>query len=48
MGAGTKLDWSVGLTVEIEQAEIGIAYVDNNLDDDRGDGGFVFSISHEF
>jgi uncharacterized protein (TIGR02001 family) len=48
MGAGTKLDWSVGLTVELEEAEIGLSYVDNNLDDDRGDGGVVFSISHDF
>jgi uncharacterized protein (TIGR02001 family) len=48
MGAGTKLDWSLGVTAEIERVEIGLAYVDNDLDDHRGEGGFVFSIAHQF
>lgn len=48
MGAETKLDWSVGVTAEIEGAELGLAYVDNDLDDDRGDGGVVFSITRRF
>jgi len=48
MGAETKLDWSVGLTVQVERIEIGLAYVDNDLDDDRGEGGVVFSIAHKF
>lgn len=48
MGAGEKLDWSVALTMEIAGTEFGLAYVDNDLDDDRGDAGFVFSIAHRF
>jgi uncharacterized protein (TIGR02001 family) len=48
MGAGTKLDWSLGVTAEIESVEIGLAYVDNDLDDHRGEGGLVFSIAHQF
>jgi uncharacterized protein (TIGR02001 family) len=48
MDAGVKLDWSVGVTAEIAGADIGIAYVDNDLDDERGDAGLVFSISHHF
>jgi uncharacterized protein (TIGR02001 family) len=49
MGAEAKLDWSVGVTAEIaDGVEFGIAYVDNDLDGERGDGGFVFSIAHRF
>ncbi len=48
MGAGEKLDWSVALTTEIAGTEFGLAYVDNDLDDDRGDAGLVFSIAHRF
>jgi uncharacterized protein (TIGR02001 family) len=48
MGAGTKLDWSMGVTAEINGTELGLAYVDNDLDDDRGDAGLVFSIAHQF
>ena len=48
MGAETKLDWSLGVTAEIESVEIGLAYVDNDLDDERGEAGLVFSIAHEF
>ena len=48
MGAETKLDWSAGVTVEIEHADIGIAYVDNDLEDDRGEAGLVFSITRRF
>jgi uncharacterized protein (TIGR02001 family) len=48
MGAETKLDWSVGVTVELDEAEIGVAYVDNDLDGDRGEAGIVFSITRRF
>lgn len=48
MGAGTKLDWSVGVTAEIEGAEFGLAYVDNDLDDHRGEAGLVVSITRRF
>ena len=48
MGAETKLDWSAGVTVEIEDAELGLAYVDNDLDDHRGEAGVVFSITRRF
>ena len=48
MGAETKLDWSAGVTVEIEDVEIGLAYVDNDIDDHRGEAGLVFSITHRF
>jgi uncharacterized protein (TIGR02001 family) len=48
MGAGAKIDWSVGVTAEIAGAEFGLAYVDNDLNDDRGDAGLVFSIAHKF
>lgn len=48
MGAGTKLDWSVSVSTEIAGAELGLAYVDNDLDDDRGDAGLVFSIAYRF
>ena len=46
MGAGEKVDWSIGLTTEIAGAEFGLAYIDNDLDDDRGDAGLVFSIAY--
>ena len=46
MGAGEKLDWSVGLTTEIAGTEFGLAYVDNDLDDGRGGAGLVFSIAY--
>lgn len=48
MGADTKLDWSLGLTTEIADAEFGLAYVDNDLDDNRGDAGLVFSVAYRF
>ncbi|MBC7769311.1 MAG: hypothetical protein H7124_11040 [Phycisphaerales bacterium] len=48
MGAGTKFDWSLGVSAEIEGVEIGLAYVDNDLDDERGEAGLVFSIAHRF
>jgi uncharacterized protein (TIGR02001 family) len=48
MGGEVKLDWSVGVSTEIAGAEIGLAYVDNDLDGERGEGGLVFSIAHEF
>jgi uncharacterized protein (TIGR02001 family) len=48
MGAGTKIDWAGGLTTEIAGTEFGMAYVDNDLDDARGDAGLVFSIAHRF
>ena len=48
MGAETKLDWSVGVTAEIEGTEFGLAYVDNDLDDRRGEAGIVFSITRRF
>lgn len=48
MGAGTKLDWSLGVTTEIEGVEIGLAYVDNDLDDDRGEAGLILSLSQAF
>lgn len=48
MGAGTKLDWSVSVSTEIAGTEFGLAYVDNDLDDDRGDAGLVFSIAYRF
>jgi uncharacterized protein (TIGR02001 family) len=48
MGAETKLDWSAGVTAEIEGTEFGLAYVDNDLDDHRGEAGVVFSITRRF
>lgn len=48
MGADVKLDWSAGVTTEISGTEFGLSYVDNDLDDERGEGGWVFSITHEF
>ena len=48
MGADAKLDWSVGATVEVEGVELGLAYVDNDLDGERGEAGLVFSIRHRF
>jgi uncharacterized protein (TIGR02001 family) len=48
MGAETKLDWSLGVSTEIDGLNLGLAYVDNDLDDDRGEAGLVFSIAHEF
>ena len=48
MGADTKLDWSLGVTAEIEGTEFGLAYVDNDLDDHRGEAGLVFSITRRF
>lgn len=48
MGAGTKLDWSAGVSTEVGGTEFGLAYVDNDLGDERGEGGWVFSIAHEF
>lgn len=49
MGADAKLDWSVGVTAEIvDDVDIGLAYVDNDLDGERGEGGFVFSFTRRF
>jgi uncharacterized protein (TIGR02001 family) len=48
MGAETKLDWSAGVTAEIEGTEFGLAYVDNDLDNHRGEAGIVFSITRRF
>jgi uncharacterized protein (TIGR02001 family) len=48
MDAGVKLDWSAGVTTEFADTEFGLAYVDNDLDDDRGDAGVVFSITRRF
>lgn len=48
MGGGTKLDWSAGVTTEIEGTQFGIAYVDNNLDDRRGEAGLIISITRRF
>ncbi|MGD9968416.1 MAG: TorF family putative porin [Hyphomonadaceae bacterium] len=48
MGAETKLDWSVGVSADVAGVELGLAYVDNDLDDDRGDAGLVFSIARRF
>jgi uncharacterized protein (TIGR02001 family) len=48
MGAETKLDWSAGVTTEIEGTEFGLAYIDNDLDDHRGEAGLVFSITRRF
>jgi uncharacterized protein (TIGR02001 family) len=47
MGAETKLDWSAGVTTEINGVEIGLAYVDNDLDDHRGEAGLVLSLTRE-
>lgn len=48
MGAETKLDWSAGITTQIDDVEFGLAYVDNDLSDDRGEAGLVFSITRRF
>lgn len=48
MGADVKLDWSLGVSTEVAGVEFGLAYVDNDLDDERGEGGLVFSIAHRF
>lgn len=48
MGAEIKLDWSAGVTAQIEGTEFGLAYVDNDLDDHRGEAGVVFSITRRF
>ncbi len=48
MGAESKLDWSVGVTAEIDNTEFGLAYIDNDLDDHRGEAGLVFSITRRF
>lgn len=48
MGAGTKLDWSLGVSARVDRVEFGLAYVDNDLADDRGDAALVFSIAHRF
>lgn len=48
MGAETKLDWSLGVTAQIESTELGLVYVDSDLDGRRGEAGLVFSITRRF
>lgn len=47
-GADVRMDWSVSLTADVNGTDIALSYVDNDLDDDRGDAGFVISIAHTF
>lgn len=44
----TKADWSVGLTADIHGVELAVSYVDTDLTDEIGDGGWVFSIGRTF
>lgn len=45
---GTKVDWSLSVTAEVESIEFGVSYVDNDLDGDLGEPAWVFSISRSF
>jgi uncharacterized protein (TIGR02001 family) len=43
-----KLDWSLSLTGELGGVELGLSYVDTDLDGDVGRSGVVFSIARTF
>ncbi|MDG1708014.1 MAG: TorF family putative porin [Emcibacteraceae bacterium] len=45
-----KVDWKIGTSVSFEQFELGIAYVDTNVDwvGKRADSGIIFSIAAYF
>jgi uncharacterized protein (TIGR02001 family) len=46
--ADVRMDWSVSLTADVDGTDIALSYVDNDLDDERGDAGFVISITRTF
>lgn len=43
-----KLDWSLSLTGELGGVELGLSYVDTDIDDDVGRSGVVISIARTF
>lgn len=43
-----KLDWSLGVTYPVKDFEIGISYVDTNLNDRLGDAGIILSLGASF
>lgn len=44
----SKTDWSLSVTGEINSIELGVSYVDTDLDGEPGEAGFVFSIARTF
>lgn len=43
-----KVDWSLSVTAEVERIEFGVSFVDSDLEGDRGEPAWVFSISRSF
>jgi uncharacterized protein (TIGR02001 family) len=44
----TKNDWSVSATAAVGDVDIGLAYIDTDLEDERGDGALVLSFAARF
>jgi uncharacterized protein (TIGR02001 family) len=45
---GVKNDWSLSLTAHLRGVDVGLSYVDTDLEDERGDPTCVVSIAHSF
>jgi len=43
-----RVDWSASATFDIAGTDLGFSYIDNDLDDRRGDPALVVSIAHTF
>ena len=44
----SKVDWSLGLVTEFSGVEVGISYVDTDVDADIAEGGWVFTLGRTF
>lgn len=44
----TRMDWSLGVVADLHGVDVGLTYVDTDIDDERGDPGLVFSIACSF
>jgi hypothetical protein len=43
-----KIDWSLSLTADVQGTDIGLSYVDTDLEDEHGDATCVLSIVRTF
>ncbi len=44
----TRMDWSLGVVADLHGVDVGLTYVDTDIDDERGDPGLVLSIACSF
>jgi len=43
-----KLDWSLGLSYDLEKFTVSVSYIDTNVDTEGSDAGAIFSLSSSF